>query len=111
MELAESNRGDVVVISLSAHIFGDTDCLNLKDKVKNLISKSKHKIVFEMKNVKLINSVGIGILMACWTSLANVGGKLKMVNVCEKVKGLLEITELDQFFETSNNLDETINSF
>lgn len=111
MELSESHRGDVVILSISAQIFGDTDCLYLKDKVKDLVSKAKHKVVFDMKNVKLINSVGIGILMACWTSLANVGGKLKMVNVSEKVNGLLEITELDQFFETYESMDETINSF
>ncbi len=111
MELVESTRGDVVVLSISTRILGDADSRLLKDRVKNLISLGKNKIVFEMKNVKLINSIGLGILMACWTSLAKVNGQLKMVNVSEKVNGLLEITELDQFFETHDNVDEAIRSF
>jgi len=111
MELNESNRGDVVVLSISAHILGDADSQCLKDKVKDLISQGKNKMVFDMKNVKLINSIGIGILMSCWTSFANVDGQLKLVNVGERVNSLLEITELDQFFHYHDSINEAMTNF
>ncbi len=111
MELSENTFDEAVVLSISVKMLGDTDSQLLWDKVKDLASAGKNKIVFDIKNVKLINSIGIGILMSCWTTLGKIGGQLKLVNVGEKISDLLELTELDQFFDTYDSIEEAVTDF
>jgi anti-sigma B factor antagonist len=83
----------------------------LHDKVKNLITNNICDIVIDLANVKLVNSIGIGIIMTCWTSVQKVGGQLKLANAAEKVYDILTIMELDQFFENYNNVTAAVTSF
>jgi anti-sigma B factor antagonist len=111
MTLKESVKNNIGVLEISAQILGDSDATNLQIRVKDLISKGIKRIVFDLAAVKLANSIGIGNIMACLTSLRKAGGELKLSAVSEKIIAILSLTELDQFFDIYNNKEEAIASF
>ncbi len=83
----------------------------LHEKVKSLGADRIKKVVIDLKDVKWMNSSGLGVLMACMTTLNNSSGKLKLASVTEKVKSLLVITQLMRIFDTYENAERAVAAF
>jgi anti-sigma B factor antagonist len=60
--------------------------------------------------VKWMNSSGMGVLMACMTTLSNANGKLVLARVSEKVNSLLIITQLIKVFDTFETVERARSS-
>ncbi|MFZ0392141.1 MAG: STAS domain-containing protein [Calditrichia bacterium] len=105
MKIKEKIDGDVAVLSISGNMMGGPETTALHDKVKSLIADGIKKVVVDLKGVKWMNSSGLGVLMACMTSLNNVEGQMKIASVTEKVKSLLMITQLMRIFDTYENAE------
>jgi anti-sigma B factor antagonist len=111
MKIEEEIKDKTAILSISVKMLGDTETPRLHEKVKDLITRDIKNIVLDLDNVKLINSIGIGIIMTCWSSVQKVGGQLKLTNAAEKVYDILTIMELDQFFENYQNIAAAVTSF
>jgi anti-anti-sigma factor len=70
----------------------------LKSTVQPLISETK-RIVVDLTGVNYIDSSGIGGLVSLWVSSKKAGCQLKLVNLSERLKELLRITNLTKVFE------------
>ena len=111
MKVKDKVEGDVVVLTVSGNMMDTKESSALHDRVKDYIEKGNKKIVIDLKKVKWMNSSGIGILMASWGSVSREGGQIKLANATEKVKSLLVITQLLQFFENYENVEGAVESF
>ena len=111
MKIKEKIEGDVAVLTVSGNMMGGPETSALHDKVKSLIADGIKRVVIDLKGVKWMNSSGLGVLMACMTSLNNASGKLKLASVTEKVKSLLMITQLMRIFDTYENADRAAAAF
>lgn len=111
MKIKEKMEGNIAILSLSGNMMGGPDTDKLHEKVKSLIDEGITKVVINLKGVKWMNSSGLGALMACFGSLSNVSGKLKLANVTEKVKSIFMITQIIKFFETFETVDRAVASF
>ena len=90
---------------------GGPETISIHDKVKELITENKKKVVIDLSKVKWMNSSGLGTMMGCLTSLKNAQGDLKLSGVTEKVKSLFMITKLITLFETHGTSDEAVKAF
>lgn len=111
MKIKEKIEGDVAVLTVSGNMMGGPETSALHDKVKSLIADGIKRVVIDLKGVKWMNSSGLGVLMACMTSLNNASGKLKLASVTEKVKSLLMITQLMRIFDTYENAERATAAF
>ena len=111
MKIKEKIDGDVAIITVTGNMMGGPETTALHDKVKSLIADGLKRVVVDLKGVKWMNSSGLGVLMACMTSLNNAGGNLKLASVTEKVKSLLMITQLMRIFDTYESADRAVASF
>jgi len=101
MKIKEKIEGDVAIITVTGNMMGGPETTALHDKVKSLIADGLKRVVVDLKGVKWMNSSGLGVLMACMTSLNNAGGNLK----------LLMITQLMRIFDTYESADRAVASF
>lgn len=111
MKITETIEQDIAILSISGNIMGGPENITLHDQVKVLIAQGLKKIIIDLKNVKWMNSSGLGVLMACWGSLSREGGNLKLAHVADKVQSLLVVTQLLQFFETYDSVESAKASF
>ncbi|HHS13155.1 MAG TPA: anti-sigma factor antagonist [bacterium] len=102
---------DVVVVGIKGNLMGGKETDACHQKVKDLLQEGKKKIVADLSNVKWINSKGLGMLMACLTSVRNAKGVFKISGSSDKVKSMLMITKLITIFQTYNSVDEAVDSF
>ncbi len=65
----------------------------------------------DLGKVMIVNSTGLGILIAALTSMKNAGGILKLLNVSKRVESLLMVTKLILIFDVFENEEEAMASF
>ncbi|NOX89142.1 MAG: STAS domain-containing protein [Calditrichaeota bacterium] len=108
MKIKEKVENHVAILTLSGKMMGGPETTALHDHIRGLIQDGIKRVVIDLGGVKWINSTGMGILMACMTTLKNAGGKLVLARVSEKVNSLLMITQLIKVFETYETVDRAV---
>ncbi len=110
MKVKESIENHVAVLSLSGKMMGGPETTALHDHVKGLIKDGITKVVIDLSGIKWMNSSGMGVLMACMTTLKNSDGQLVLARVAEKVESLLIITQLIKVFKTFDTVERAVSS-
>ncbi|MEI7848077.1 MAG: STAS domain-containing protein [Chloroflexota bacterium] len=81
-------------------ILGDkltvSDVPNLKSELKRLIEAGVREMFFDCSQLDILDSTGIGCLVAAHNSLANVFGKLAIIQVSSDIYELLCSMRLDR---------------
>jgi anti-sigma B factor antagonist len=111
MEMKEEKQGDVLIVHLNGELMGGEDTLAFQERVYQAIREVCVNVVVDMAEVKWMNSAGLGILMACLTTLRGSEGDLRLANVPERVKRPLEITKLDGIIRTFRSIEDAVKSF
>jgi len=101
----------VTILDISGRItFGD-ETGTLRDAVRDLLSKGKKKIVLNLAEVNYIDSTGVGELVGSLMSVRNRGGDLKLMNLTQKVKDVVNVTKLYTVFDIKDDEFTAIKSF
>ncbi len=72
---------------------------NLKMDLKDLLDEGVNEITIDMRGVDLVDSIGIGLLIATHNSLADLDGALKLTNVSGDIANLFGKMRLDKHFQ------------
>lgn len=101
----------VAVLILSGRL-GDTELSSsLHNQVKNLIRKKMKKFIIDLEEVESISSHGLGVIIACQTSIANANCQLKLIKLKQPIEQFLKICGLGNFFEIYDSEEEALQSF
>ena len=111
MTIATHKVNDVAVLDLSGRITLGEGSVQLRDAVRDLLSKGSKQILLNLGDVTYIDSSGIGELVSAFTTVKNSGGELKLLNLTKKVHDLLQITKLYTVFDVKDDEATAISSF
>ena len=113
MSMKSSTRqvDGVTIVDLSGRITLGEGSVQLRDQVRDLLSKGNKKILLNLGDVNYIDSSGIGELVSGFTTVTNSGGQLKLLNLNKRVKDLLQITKLYTVFDVHEDEAGAIRSF
>jgi len=101
----------VTILDLSGRITLGEGSVQLRDAVRDLLSKGQKKILLNLADVNYIDSSGIGELVSAFTTVKNQGGELKLLNLTKKVHDLLQITKLYTVFDVQDDETSAVGSF
>lgn len=71
----------------------------LRQELKTLVEEGPRRLVLDCAGVGMVDSVGIGLLIATHNSLKAQGGGLALAHVDEDIASLLKAMRLDKHFE------------
>lgn len=92
MEISEATRGHITVIGLSGDILGRADEPNqFRKKIAQLVAKRQVRVVVNLSQVKLISSVGIGMLIAGSKALSDNGGMMVLADPSDPIKPVFRV--------------------
>jgi anti-sigma B factor antagonist len=111
LKLNTRQAGDVAVIDVSGRIALGEGSSVVLDAMRDLTTKGNKKILLNLSNVSYIDSLGIGELVAGFTSVANAGGTVKLLGLNKHVKDVLQITRLYTVFEVFEDEGPALRSF
>jgi anti-sigma B factor antagonist len=101
----------VTVMDISGRITLGEGCSQLREMIRDQVSKGNRRVLLNLADVTYIDSSGIGELVSAFTSVTGQGGQLKLLNLTKKVHDLLQITKLYTVFDVHDDEAKAIGSF
>ncbi len=71
---------------------------DFKAELQSLIQDSPETLIIDLEGVEMVDSVGIGVMIATHNSLLKTGGTIQVVNVAEDIFNLFSTMRLDRHF-------------
>ena len=111
MDIIERTVDAITILDLSGRLTIGEGAQLLKDKSESLALQGRNRVIVNLAKVAYIDSGGLGQLVACYTTHAKAGGRLKLLNVGSRNHDLLSITKLVSVFDTFDTEREAIESY
>lgn len=74
---------------------------NFRSELQKIIEEESKDIIIDMDGVEMVDSVGIGVIIATHNSLSKAGKALKVTNIIKDIYSLFTTMRLDRHFEIS----------
>ena len=111
MKVSTRQVDGVTILDLSGRITLGEGSVQLRDAVRELLSKGSKNLLLNLAEVNYIDSSGIGELVSAFTTVRNQGGDMKLLNLTKKVHDLLQITKLYTVFDIKDEEAAAISAF
>jgi anti-sigma B factor antagonist len=112
------------MITIGIHYAGTIASLDMRGKfikgqggfqlqmlVDKVLQAGTSKILLNLTEVPIIDSMGIGEIVRAFKRVQEAGGSLKLVGVTDRVYGALKITQLLDLIESFDNEEAAVASF
>jgi len=111
MQIAERTVGDITILDLRGRLVAADGDELLRDTVDGLVQRGIRQVLLNMQDVPYIDSGGLGVLVAKFTTLRRRDGHLKLCNLGPRATRVLEITRLLTVFEAFPSEADGVKSF
>jgi anti-sigma B factor antagonist len=111
LTIASREVDGVTVLNLSGRITLGEGSVQIRDAIRDLISKGQKGILLNLGDVNYIDSSGLGELVSAFTTAKNQGADLKLLHLTKKVHDLLQLTKLYTVFDVKDDEASAIASF
>jgi len=94
----ERQVGDVVIVSVSKGLKGPGEEA-LRTRIETLVRQGFLRILIDLKAVPYLDSTELGRLIRCHVAVRKAGGRVRLFNLSDKVRGLMKQIRLDTVME------------
>ena len=99
LEITTREFDRVVVVDVVGKLTTSDGRTQLRDLIHVLSGTGHKRFLLNLAGVDYVDSVGMGELVRCFTTVRQRGGEMKLVQVNKRVADLLQITRLNTLFE------------
>lgn len=111
LKISTRQTGGVMVVDLSGKIALGESNRALHEAIRKLIDGGEKNILINLAGVTVIDSSGLGELVASYASAERGGGAMKLVNLSDRFIELMHITKLYTVFDVFEDEPAAIASF
>ena len=83
----------------------------LHSLVEAQLDRGRRNVLLNLGGVEFIDSFGVGQILASYISTQNLGGKLKLCGISQKLLLIFQITMLHKVLEIHEDCDRALESF
>jgi anti-sigma B factor antagonist len=111
LNITERQKEDVSILDLEGNVIMGGGSALLREEIRRLVGQGNNRILLNFREVKYLDSSGIGELMASLVSLNRQGGQLGFCNLTERVTEVMELSSLISIFEIFDSEDAALKGF
>ena len=112
LNISTRDEGGVLILDISGQIDGGPESERIHEIIKKEVEKGQKKFLLNLKDVKWLNSLGAGMLIASYASAKREEAALKLLSVSDRVGVVLKTCGLiPEVFETFEDEAEAVTSF
>jgi anti-sigma B factor antagonist len=112
LNITTREQGGVMIIDLDGQIDGGPQSVKVHDLIKENLEKGQKKFVLNLKNVRWLNSLGAGVLIAAYASAKRQNAALKVVGIGDRVEAVLKTCGLiPEVFDAYPDENRALQSF
>lgn len=105
------DKNGVVIVFIKEERLDAHNSNDLKSAVKELFESGKKNILVDLRDVRFIDSSGLGALVSGFKNAITQQGVLKLSTLQPQVKSMFELTRLHRVFEIFTTTDDALDSF
>jgi anti-sigma B factor antagonist len=103
---------DVTIFDIAGRLTLGEGSSALRDAIKDEVERRPGaKILLNLAEVRYIDASGIGELVSGFTTVANSGGALRLLNLTKRIKDRLQISKLYTVFDVHDNEGNGVRAF
>jgi len=106
----ELSRG-VTVLTMKGRFLGEPETSAFQEQKFRLLEANRINIVLDLSDMTLINSAGLGSLIAALVSTRDRGGDLRLARLSKVVEQVIQKVQLDSTFKIFRSVEEAVSSF
>jgi anti-sigma B factor antagonist len=110
MKIIERTLNDITVLDIDGNLALEANA-EFRKQVNAAIDAGARKLIINFARVHYMDSSGLGELIACYTTLQQVSGHLKLIYLNDRLQTLMAITKLSTIFETFDSEPAAVSSF
>jgi anti-sigma B factor antagonist len=110
LEFKREDLGDIEVLILK----GNLDALTapqLRPTIDELVSSRKIRVVFDLRDLTLIDSSGVGAIVSLFKRVRMLGGDVKIACLANQPKEIFRLLRLDRAFDLFDTVEEARGKF
>jgi anti-sigma B factor antagonist len=111
MQISERKAGSVVVIDMKGEAKGRGQYDAFQRIVRDRMDAGQMAFVVNLSECIWIDSAGLGELIRSFAHVMRQGGSLKLACATEKVRNILNVTNLSQVIDVFDTEEAAIRSF
>ena len=111
MKFKDKIHGDVGVLTLKGKLMGYPETDELHDEIRSFLGQGIKNILVDLNGVSWMNSMGVGALMRCLTTVKNKEGDLRLSRLTDKTRSIFVMMQLVRVLKIYETRDEGIDSF
>jgi anti-sigma B factor antagonist len=111
LDISVRDVGGITVLDLKGSMVAGLGVEALAQRFKQLIAEQRVKVVANMKDVSVIDSRGVGELVASFSSLKKSGGSLKLAGPSKFVREVLQITRIATIIDICDTEEAALKAF
>ncbi len=92
-----SKSGERVVVKPGKDVVASM-ANEFRSQLHGIVQESPNELVIDLDGVEMVDSVGIGVIIATHNSLNKTGGSLRVTNVASDIFTLFSTMRLDHHF-------------
>lgn len=107
MSIHREIHGNVDVVELPARL-SMTDAGNVRENLRELIEQGRDHLVLDLAQISFMDSSGLSVLLSARKSVAQINGRVVLLNPSAEARLLIELTRLNEVFEIFIDKDAAI---
>ena len=108
MEIKKEVKDGIAVIYLSGNLLGENANGPVLDFLKQQLDAGNKKVLFNLTDLRFINSTGLGMLMTAVARVKNAGGEMYLCNVPEIMTKILKMMKIEGTFPIATSEQEAV---
>ena len=104
-------ENDALKVDLVGDLFGELNQQEFISFIQKKVDSGVLYYVFDLSDLRYLDSSGIGLLITCLTKFRNKGGELVLLNPSNKLKELLAMTKLEAIFKIERKIEDAVSHF
>jgi len=101
---------DIIIVNLQGETLDAANCQDFKEEIHNIL-ETPNRVIFNMDNIKFVDSSGCGTLNSSIKRIKKIGGDIKICNVQDQVAAIFRLIKLNRVFQICDTLEDAIQAF
>ena len=110
MNLKTETSGSIMVIYVRETRLDAHNSEELKVEMNRLFEGGARNLIVDLKDVRFIDSSGLGVLVSGFKNASTRQGTLKLSGLQTQVRSMFELTRLHRVFDIFQTVDEALES-
>ncbi len=101
---------NTVIVHVQGKIIGNT-VAQFRTEIEQQLQNGNNKLIVDLKNVPLLDSTALGVIIVTLQVLQRSGGKLVLLSPQKAVSSILDVTRLSSILEVYETEEAARNAF